>query len=70
MDKALFKCYMTKNGDSIQTLAEALNIHPVTLYSKVKGEQPFKSPEMSIIVKRWDLTSDEVMAVFFNSKSA
>ena len=70
MNKALFKCYMSMKGDSVEALAEALNIHTVTLYDKIKGVKPFKSPEMNAIVKRWNLTGDEIKDIFFNAESA
>lgn len=70
MNKALFKFYMIQKGDSAETLAEALNMHVITLYDKIKGAAPFKSPEMAAIVKRWNLTGDEIKDIFFNAKSA
>ena len=70
MNKALFKCHMSLNGDSVESLAEALNIHPVTLYDKINRVAPFKSPEMESIVRRWNLTGDEIKDIFFKTKSA
>lgn len=66
MDAVLFKYFMGRYGDTLQTLADALNIHKTTLSGKINGRDEFKQGEMTVIIDRYNLTPDETMNVFFS----
>ena len=66
MDINLLRSKMALHGDTQSTLAEALNIAPQTLCIKLSQEYDFKQSEISIIAKRYNLTSDEIKQIFFN----
>lgn len=67
MNVNFLKGFMEKNHDSHYDLAEALNIHPKTLYSKL-GEYNgncFTLAEIRIIVERYHLTPEQIKDIFF-----
>lgn len=70
MNEMFLKGFMRKHGDTMDALAEALKIHPHTLYMKMReqGErkQQFTQSEIQVIVKRYNLTPEDVMRVFFD----
>ena len=66
MDAVLFKYFMGKHGDTLQTLADALQIHKTTLSGKINGRDEFKQGEINVIVNRYNLSPDETMNVFFS----
>lgn len=53
-----------KRGDTVVELAKALDVHPVSLYRKI-NEKKIALREAKIIVKRYELTAQEVMDIFF-----
>lgn len=68
MDSLLFKWHVKQNKDSLESLAKALNLHPHTLYMKYRGgdsKQQFTQREIAFIVKRYNLTPDDVLKIFF-----
>lgn len=68
MDTLLFKWHMKKNEDTNEALAKALDIHPHTLYLKSResnDKQEFTQSEIQKIIGRYNLTSDEVINIFF-----
>lgn len=64
---------MYEHQDSMEDLAQVLNINSQTLYMKM-GEyngsqarrQQFNQSEIKLIVDRYDLTGDEIKRIFFN----
>ena len=72
MNDLLLKSHMREYGDTSETLAKALGIHPHTLYMKMRevGEkerrQQFTQGEIRVIVERYKLTPEDVVKIFFN----
>lgn len=65
MDKNLLIYYMKRAEDSTDDLAAALGIHPLTLRDKINGKTEFKKSEIEAVIRRYDLTPEEVFKVFF-----
>ena len=61
----LLKAKMVLNGDTISSLAGALEINRQNASIKVNGKRDFKQTEILKIAKRYKLTVDEVAAIFF-----
>lgn len=62
-----FLIYKIRNaGETVDKLAEALGIHPMTLRDKMRGRRAqFKQSEIQAIADRYELTADEVSKIFF-----
>lgn len=62
---------MVAFGDNNATLAEALSLSPQRLSAKINETNgaEFTANEIKIIIKRYSLTADEVMDIFFCLKS-
>lgn len=54
-DTHLLKYYIAKNGDTIGTLAEALEIKRSTLSAKINNKRDFKQSEMILIGMRYKM---------------
>lgn len=50
---------------SIPKLAELIGMDKKTLYSRIKGETAFKQPEIALISKVLNLSSEKILAIFF-----
>lgn len=64
---------MYEHQDSMEDLAQVLNINSQTLYMKMREyngsqarRQQFNQSEIKLIVDRYDLTGDEIKRIFFN----
>lgn len=66
MDKAAMRSTMAKHSDTQEKLAEALNMQISGLSARINGHIDFRAGEISKIVKRYDLSSQETMEIFFN----
>ena len=72
MNDLILKSCMRKYGDTNETLASALGIHPHTLYMKMREssedarKQQFTQAEIRFIAKRYELSADKVMEIFFD----
>lgn len=69
MNKALLKSIMTLNNDTYKELAECLGISTPSVSNKMneKGTE-FKLSEIAMIKKRYNLTPEQLLEVFFNEK--
>lgn len=67
MNKKLLESKMKLFGDSNVTLAKYLGIVPQTLSSKKTGKSDFKKSELEKIKERYNLTNEELEAIFFAS---
>ena len=67
MNIPLLKSKMALCGDNQTTLAEALDISKNSMCFKFAGKTPFKRGEIEMIIKRYQLTGDEVKEIFFGS---
>lgn len=54
-DTHLLKYYIAKNGDTIGTLAEALDMKRSTLSAKINNKRDFKQSEMILIGSRYKM---------------
>lgn len=72
MNARLLKSKMVLHGDTNVTLAEALGITPQRLSAKLNEWEgaEFTQGEIIIIKDRYDLTPEEVDAIFFMQKSS
>lgn len=66
INKQAFNFYMICNKDTRKDLADALQIKYLTVGKKIRGETDFKLSELRTIKRRWKLTSDQVIEIFFD----
>lgn len=66
MDLNLLKYYMRENNDNIESLAENLKLHYNTVCLKLIGKREFTQREIALIAKRYNLTADVLVKIFFN----
>ncbi len=62
--KRLFNSKRILYGDSMEDLANYLEISRQALYTKVEGSFDFKQDEMFKIKKRYNLTDKEFVEIF------
>lgn len=68
-DVNLLKYIMRQHGDTIDTLAKVLSLHPRTLRGKLNATstpREFTQMEIAIICARYNLNGDDLMRVFFH----
>ena len=70
MNANLLKAKMALHGDNGTDLAAALGISPSGVSNRLNGNQPFTLAEVQIIIERYNLTPEEVIAIFFTQKVA
>lgn len=68
MHTSLLKAEMVKNGDTQESLAEALGISRQTLNGKILGKVDFRQNEILFIKNRYHLTAKAIDAIFFDIK--
>jgi transcriptional regulator with XRE-family HTH domain len=59
------KSHMVLSNDTITSLAEYLGLSRQTLSSRMNGHSPFKTDEIVLIADKYNLSSDEIIAIFF-----
>lgn len=65
MNCNLLKYYMRENHDNMETLAEDMKLHYNTVSLKLNGKREFTQQEIAFISKRYNLTAEEVVKIFF-----
>lgn len=67
MNSTLLKSVMVLNGDTIRDLAEFLGKTPQSVSGKIneRGTE-FRQGEIAAIKERYNLSAEEVEAIFFN----
>lgn len=69
MNEALLRSQMVKNGDTQDSLAAAMGISLSRLNAKINSNKAeFRQNEILFIKRRYNLSPDEVDAIFFNPK--
>lgn len=68
MHTSLLKAEMVKNGDTQESLAEALGISRQTLNGKISGKVDFRQNEILFIKDRYRLNAKAIDAIFFDIK--
>lgn len=67
MDIDLLNYHIRKYGDTQESLAKYLKLHVNTLYKKKRGEKlQFTQGEIRGIATRYQLTTEDLVAIFFN----
>lgn len=69
MNSKMLRSVMILNGDTNQTLADALGIHPVTMSAKLNGTNgaEFTQGEISAIRNRYRLEDHQFVDIFFDN---
>lgn len=63
----MLKSVMVLNGDTIRDLAEYLQITPQSVSDKINERRTeFKQGEIAMIKERYNLSADQIDAIFFN----
>lgn len=65
-DTYLLKYYISKNGDTIDTLAKAMQIQRATLSAKINNHRDFKQSEIALIGKRYKFNIEQCRKVFLS----
>jgi plasmid maintenance system antidote protein VapI len=63
-DTHLLKYYISKNGDTIGSLADAMEIKRSTLSAKINNRRDFKQSEMCLIGRRYRLPFEVCRRIF------
>lgn len=67
MNKSLFRSVMILHNDTNKSLAEYLDISENSVSNKInENGTEFKQSEISMIKKRYALTDEQTIAIFFN----
>lgn len=67
MDKKELLSKMAKHGDNQSELAKFLGLTQSALSARMNGHTDFRQKEMNAIRKRYDLSADDMEAIFFAS---
>lgn len=63
------KGFMMIHGDTAEALADAMGIHVVSLYNKMRNRnQQFTLRELDFITKRYNLTPKDLYEIFFREE--
>lgn len=67
MNEKLLRSIMVLYGDTNKTLGAYLNVTEQTISAKInENGTEFKQSEIALIQKRYNLTPEQVMTIFFN----
>ena len=65
MNSNLLKSVIIKNGDTQETLAEAMGLQTSGLNMRINGHIEFRRNEINFIKQRYGLSSKEIDCIFF-----
>ena len=65
MDRNMLRSVLVRNGDNVAALADKMGISTTALYRRFSGETDFDYKEIKAIKDIYDLTPDEIDAIFF-----
>lgn len=68
MNVTEFRVEMLRHDDTNDTLAKALNVTSVTISNKINGNTDWTRPELSALRKRYSMSNDRFMEIFFDEK--
>lgn len=69
MNSVLFRSIMVLNQDTNKKLAEFLNCSEQTVCNKInENGTEFKQGEIAMIIKRYNLTPEQITDIFFTEK--
>lgn len=70
MNSNEMKAAMKRNGDNLEKLAEALDLHISGVSGRVNGHIDFRASEIGKIVKRYNLSPEETTHIFFDGDAS
>lgn len=65
MNSLEMKVTMKRNQDTLEKLAEALNVQISGVSARVNGKIDFRAKEIAVIKERYHLSPEEVCGIFF-----
>ena len=68
MNSCVLKSVMVKNGDNQEKLAEALDMQVSGLNLRINGKIEFRRSEINKIRKRYSLSPEETIDIFFDEE--
>jgi hypothetical protein len=66
MNPKELKAAMKRNDDTQEKLAEALFLHISGVNDRINGRVEFRRSEINIIRKRYNLSAEDTMRIFFD----
>ena len=67
MNKKAFEIAKLENGDTNKDIAECLDISEQSVINKInENDTEFKRGEIKKLIKRWNLSAEQAMNIFFN----
>ena len=70
MNENELRAVIARNGETAKRLAEYLDMAEGTLSAKIRGTQDFWLHEIKQIKEHYNLTNDELDAIFFAEKES
>ena len=68
MNSKLFKIHMIRNNDTQAILAEVLDLPQSAISARINGKTEFRQNEINTIRKRWDLSNEDTVDIFFEEE--
>ena len=68
MNTILFNVYKVKNHDTQSSLSEAMGMPQSALSARINGKIEFRQNEINFIRRRWNLTDEETVDIFFSDE--
>lgn len=68
LNKPLMKAIIAKNNDTQGELARALNLPQSAVSHRINGSIDFRLSEINCIRKRYNLTAEETVEIFFDQQ--
>lgn len=65
INKNLFYNMLEINSSSVDALALELKISKTALYDRIRGARNFKMKELLFIIKKFKLSGDDFLKIFF-----
>ena len=66
MNEIEFNVQMVKNSETQSRLAADMGMAASALNARIKGHVDFRQKEISFLRKRWGLTPEQVLLIFFD----
>ena len=66
MNTVLFNIHKIKNNDTQTALSNAMGLQQSALSARINGKIEFRQNEINFIRKRWNLTDQETVDIFFS----
>ena len=67
MDTNMLRSVLVRNGDNVAALADKMGLSQTALYRRINGETDFDYKEIKAIKDIYNLSPDEIDAIFFTS---